>query len=251
VILKWMTSDGDSCTPLADGLPYLLLSCSGEKLGGRVLLQGFGSHPLWTTLVPTDAAGWFPFLHTHRLIGLTFPNPFDAVNYAWVELIFLGLCAALIHVNKCAIALAMVLTFVAVAVHFASNQAFPMRSLSDQYVVATSDAQHSALLAAAEALLAIHNSGANYGNRPYVSFLFVNLAGLIIATAMLQSRAFGRASAITGTLANAFGLGYYVTLVLDSRLSFIPISAGALFLRMWYLLIGRKLLQLGWGAPNT
>jgi hypothetical protein len=194
---------------------------------------------------PTDAAGCFTLLHAHRLIGLTFLNLFDTVNYALVGLIFLAVCAALFRVNKGAATLATALTFVSVAVYFASNQAFPMLSLSDQYAVATSDAQRSALLAAGQALLAIHNSSANYGDGLYPSFLLVNLAGLLIATTMLRSRAFGRASAITGILANVFGLGYYVTLVLGPRLSVIPISAGAVFLLMWYLLMARRLLQLG------
>jgi hypothetical protein len=194
---------------------------------------------------PADVAGWFTLLHTHRLIGLTFLNLLDTVNYALVGVIFLGLCAALFRVNKSAATVAMALTLVSVSVYFASNQAFSMLSLSDQYAATTSDAQRSALLAAGQALLAIHNSAANYGNGLYLSYLFVNLAGLIIATAMLRSRAFGRTSAVTGILANALGLGYYVTLVVDPRLSVIPISAGAVFLLMWYLLIARELLQLG------
>ena len=126
---------------------------------------------------PGNAADWFTLLRTYPLIGLTFLNLFDVVNYALVGLIFLGLCPALFRVNKSAMTLAMALTFVAVAVYFASNQAFALLSLSDQYAVATTDVQRSGLLAAGQALLAIHNSGANYGNGPYVSFLFVNLAG--------------------------------------------------------------------------
>lgn len=45
---------------------------------------------------PTNAADWFTLLRTHPLIGLTFLNLFDVVNYALVGLIFLGLCPALL-----------------------------------------------------------------------------------------------------------------------------------------------------------
>jgi hypothetical protein len=199
---------------------------------------------------PVSAVDWFTLLHTHRLIGLTFLNLFDAVNYVLVGLIFLGLCLALRRLNRSLIALAMALTFVAIAVYLASNQAFPLLSLSAQYALATSDPQRSGLLAAAEALLAIHNSGANYGNGPYIPFLFIGVAGLLIAIVMLRSSAFGSFRAYVGILANVFGLTYYVTLVLNPRLSFIPLSAAAPFLLIWYLLVGRKLLQLGSRTPT-
>jgi len=200
---------------------------------------------------PNCVVDWFTLLHNHSLIGLTFLNLFDAVNYVLVGLIFLGLYPALRRINRSLVTLALALTFVAIAVYLASNQAFAMLSLSDQYAAATTDAQRSGLLAAGQALLAIHNSGANYGNGPYVSFLFINVAGLIIATVMLRSTAFGGLTAYVGILANLFGLGYYVTLMPQPTLSVIPISTAAVFLLIWYILIGRKLLQLGSGTLKS
>jgi hypothetical protein len=194
---------------------------------------------------PVSAIDWFTLLRYQRLIGLTFLNLFDAVNYVLVGLIFLGLCLALRRLNQSLTALAMALTFVAIAVYLASNQAFPILSLSRQYTLATTEAQRLGLLADAEALLAIHNSGANYGNGPYVPFLFIGVAGLLIAIVMLRSPAFGRFTAYMGILANVFGLAYYVALVLNPQLGFIPLSTAAPFLLVWYLLVGRTLLQFG------
>jgi hypothetical protein len=59
------------------------------------------------------------------------------------------------RLNGASIALAATFGFVGIAVYFASNQAFSMLSLSDQYAAATTDAQRSMLLSAGEALLAI------------------------------------------------------------------------------------------------
>jgi len=199
---------------------------------------------------PTNAADWFLLLRTHPLIGLTFLNLFDMVNYALVGLIFLGLCHALFRVNRSAMTLAMALTLVAVAVYFASNQAFALLSLSQQYAVVTTDAQRSGLLAAGQALLAIHNSGANYGSGPYVSFLFVNLAGLIIAAVMLRSRVFGKFAAWMGILANSFGLSYYLIQTFAPSMIAIPLSASAPFLLIWHLVVGRKLLRFGSGSSK-
>jgi len=200
--------------------------------------------------LPNTVMDWYSILHNYRLIGLTFLNLFDMVNYALVGLIFLGLDAVLRRVNRSCMRLATVLVLVAVAVYFASNQAFALLSLSDQYAAAATDAERSELLAAGQALLAVHNSGANYGHGIYVSYLFVNLAGLIAATVMLRSRVFGKVAAYTGILANIFGLGYYLTQMFAPALSVIPISAAAPLLLVWYILIGRKLLQLGWGGLN-
>jgi len=212
-----------------------------------LLFRSLGIIPSGPQAFPGSAADWFALLHNHRLLGLTFLNVFDAVNYALAGLIFLSLYPALRRFNRGLMTLAMVLTFVAIAAYWAANEAFPMLALSDQYAAATTEAQRSELLAAGRALLAIHNSGANYGNGPYVSFLFINVAGLVIATLMLQSHAFGRLTAYVGILANLFGLGYYLTLA-KPTLSFIPLSLAAPFLLIWYILIGRKLLQLGSGV---
>ena len=194
---------------------------------------------------PANPADWFILLRTHPLIGLSFLNLFDLVNYALVGLIFLGLCPSLFRASKSGMTLAMAFTFVAVTVYFATNQAFPLLLLSDQYAVAATDAQRSSLLVSGQAVLAIHNSSANYGNGPYVSFLFVNLAGLIIAVVMLQSNVFGKFASWMGILANLFGLSYYLTLILAPSMSVIALSSSAPFLLIWYLVVGRKLLRFG------
>jgi len=71
------------------------------------------------TALPTNPQDWFHLLQTRRLIGLTFLNLFDAVNYALVGLIFLALYAALRHVNRSLMTLAIGLTLVSVTVYFA------------------------------------------------------------------------------------------------------------------------------------
>ena len=76
-------------------------------------------------------------------------------------------------------AVATAFGFVGIAAYFASNQAFAMLSLSDQYAAATTDVQRSTFLAAGEALLAIHNPGTIYqGTGIYLSLFLVVLAGL-------------------------------------------------------------------------
>jgi Domain of unknown function (DUF4386) len=199
--------------------------------------------------MPASVADWFALLQTSRLLGLTLLNAFDIVNYALVGLIFLALYAALRQANRSAMTLAVAVAFVGIAVYFASNQAFSMLSLSNQYAAATTDAQRSALTAAGQALLAINNPAALGPGA--LSFLLVTVAGLITSLVMLQSGIFGKATAYVGVVANVFGLGYPIGLVFAPRMVAIPLSASAPFLLIWYLLIARKLMQLGFSDHRT
>jgi len=217
-----------------------------EYLLGR-LLGIFSSGPRG---LPGSALECFTVFHTHRLIGLTLLNLFDMANYALVALIFLGLYAALRRVSRGLMTLAAALALMGTAIYLASNQAFAMLALSDRYWSAATDTQRTMLLAAGEALLAIQNTAATYGSGIYISYFLVNVAGLIAATVMLRSAAFGRTTAYMGILANVLGLGYYITDSFAPALNAIPISASAPFLLIWYLRIGWMLLRIGQGREG-
>ncbi len=192
---------------------------------------------------PSTTVGWFTLLQSNRLLGLTFLDVFDIVNYALVGLIFLALYAALRRANRSYMTLATMLAFVGIAVYLASNQAFAILSLSDQYAAATTDAQRAMFVAAGQTLLTM-NSFNQGGTGIRLSFLLVTLAGLIISMVMLRSSIFGRVTAYVGILANVFGLGAFITLALAPPMTFIPLSASAPFLLIWYILVGLRLLQL-------
>ena len=144
-----------------------------------LLLRAIGIIRFGPRAIPSSAIDWFTLLHTNRLVGLTLLNAFDMVNYVLVALIFLGLYAALRQANRSYMTIATALAFVGIAVYLASNQAFSLLSLSDQYAAATTDAQRSVLLAAGQALLTIHDPNALGPGA--MGFLLVNLAGLIIS----------------------------------------------------------------------
>jgi hypothetical protein len=192
---------------------------------------------------PSTVIDWFTLLQSNRLLGLTFLDLLDIVNYALVGLMFLGLYAALRRANRSYMTLATMLGFVGIAVYFASNQAFALLALSDQYAAATTDAQRSMFLAAGQALLTM-NDFLQGGGGINLSFYLVTLAGLIIAVVMLRSSIFSKVTAYVGILANVFGLGVILTLAFAPPMTFIPLSASAPFLLIWYILIGLKLLRL-------
>jgi hypothetical protein len=196
--------------------------------------------------VPVRAAEWFNLLQDNPLVGLALLNVFDLIEYALVGLIFLALYVALRRASGGAMLVATCMGLTGVAVYFVSNQAFGMLSLSARNATATTGAQRAVFAAAGEALLAVDNPGALYrGTGIYASLFLVLLAGLIISIVMLQSGVFSKLTALTGILANGFGLGYFVVLPLAPAILVLPFIISAPFRVIWYCLIAIKLFKLG------
>jgi hypothetical protein len=202
---------------------------------------------------PGTVSNWFALLQSNRLLGLAYLNIFDIVNYALVGLMFLALYVVLRRANKSYMAIATALGFLGIAVYFASNTAFSMLSLSDQYAGATTEAQRTLLLAAGEAMLAINrfsDPGSHPGTGGYISLLLIAAAGMITSVVMLRSDVFNRATAYVGILASAFDLAYGITYALvptvDSELlAILLIPAAGLLLMIWHIMVGWRLYRLG------
>ncbi len=206
---------------------------------------------------PVTVSNWFVLLQSNRLLGLSYLNIFDIVNYALVSLMFLALYVVLRRTNKSYMAIATILGFLGIAVYFASNKALSMLSLSEQYAAATTDTQRTMLLAAGEAMLAINrfsSPGAHPGTGGYVSLFLIAIAGMITSVVMLRSDVFNRATAYVGILASAFDLAYCIAFAfmptVDSELlAVIFIPAAGLFLMIWHIMVGWRLYQLGKDTP--
>jgi hypothetical protein len=202
---------------------------------------------------PVSVGGWFALLQHNRLLGLTYLNVFDLVNYALLSLMFLALYAVLKQVNKSAMAVATAFGFLGIAVYFASNVAFSMLSLSERYAAAATGAEKTMLLSAGEALLAIARftgPDARPGSGGLVSLLFIAVAGLLTSLVMLRSDTFHKAVAIVGILAGALDLAYctaylFLPFVDPGLLGVIFIPAAGFFLVLWHILLGWKLYRLG------
>jgi hypothetical protein len=140
---------------------------------------------------------------------------------------------------------AIICGLIGITIYFASNQAFAMLALSERYAAATTDAQHASFLAAGEALLAINNPGAlHQGTGIYASLFLVLLAGLLISIVMMRSNVFSKVTALSGILANGFGLGYYIVLPFAPTILALPFVLSAPFRVIWYFLIAIRLFRL-------
>jgi len=183
---------------------------------------------------------WFTLFQNHWFLGLRNLGLLNIIGAALLAPTFLAIYSALRRDNEAYGAFGTILFFVGVAVYIASNSAFAMLSLSGQYASATTDAQRSLLIAAGQAMLA---EGQTRAGIPLIEF-----ASLVISVVMLRGKVFSKATAYTGILGNV------LLMVFEAILAFVPAflnvglviaGGGGLAIMIWYLLVGRRLLQLG------
>jgi hypothetical protein len=113
-----------------------------------------------------------------------------------------------------------------------------MFALSDQYAAAATDAERAIYLVAGESMLT-HFHGVAY----HAHYILGSASLLVSSFLMLRSVTFSRAIAYVGIVTNIVVFGLYVPEigVWISMLSVV----GYL---IWYILIARRLFQLGWGG---
>ncbi|MFC2032683.1 hypothetical protein ACFLUS_04930 [Chloroflexota bacterium] len=184
---------------------------------------------------PSSVTDWFALFQRNPLLGLLDMDLLLVTDNVLAIPIFLAFYIALRRASRSIMTIAASLAFIGIAAYFASNTAFNMLSLSNQYVAAITEAQRSMLLAAGQAMLA------NYtGTAFQLSYVLGAVALITISVVMLRSNIFGKVTAYLGIAANVIALGLYVPTI-GVYISIFSV----LFLWVWYILIARKLFQLG------
>jgi len=194
---------------------------------------------------PGTVSGWFMLFQSNRLIGLLDFWGLEVPMYLMFILVFLALYVALRKANQSLMAIALTFALLGIGIFFATNNPFTMLSLSNQYSAATTDAQRSTLLAAEQVVLANTNQRAVGGFN--MGLFLVSVAGLMISSVMLRSNSFNRPTAYLGILTFALSLADYLRQALTSSviITLLVILPNVLFLVIWFVLVGRRLYQLG------
>jgi hypothetical protein len=223
------------------------------KLGGVaaliVVLLTLGeviAHTLYPQ--PSTVSGWFMLFESNKIIGLVGFWGLEFPMYAMFALVFLAFYVVLGKANKGRMAIAMIFALLGIGIFFATNNPFSMLSLSNQYAAATTDAQRLTSLAAGQAVLA--NTGQRAVGGFNMGLFLVSIAGLIVSSVMLQSKSFSRATAYVGIVTHALSLADYLRQALtpSATIALLVILPNALLLVIWYVLVGRRLYQLGSGV---
>ena len=188
---------------------------------------------------------WFSLFQSHWFLGLRNLGLLNIVAAALLAPTVCAINSALRRDNEAYAAFGAILFFVGIAVYLAGNRAFSMLSLSGQYASAATDAQRSLLAAAGQAMLAEGQSRAGIS--------LIEFACLVISAVMLRGKVFSKTTAYAGILGNVLLIIVEIILTLMRTLPdwgmVIAVGAG-LSMMTWYILVGRRLLQLGAPLKN-
>lgn len=224
------------------------------KLGGMAALGAVlvGILEILITFLPggntpqETVLDWFMLFQENPFMGLRNMGLLNIFLNALAILSYLALYAAHRKTSERPFAtLATLISFLGIGIFFATNRAFPMLALSNQYAAAASDMQRAMLEAAGQSMLSV---GASHSPGTFLGFFFVEVAGVLISVAMLRGGVFSKVNAYAGIL------GFAILLVFEYFSSFVSgltdvtmvfAMFGGLLSMVWYILLARRLFQLG------
>lgn len=190
---------------------------------------------------PATVEEYFTVIQNNRLVGLLRGDIMNLLIIVPYLGLFPGLFLALKRVNPIGSAVAILLTFIAVILCFASNSDFSMMHLSDQYAMATTEAHRSQLLAAGEAIIAsdMWNSTSSY-----ISGIFLQGSGVLISGIMLRSKNFSKVTAFVGILGNGLDLLQHILHPFLPATSEIVLRIAGPFYLIWFPMMVRDFLRM-------
>ncbi len=191
--------------------------------------------------LPSTVTGWFALFQSSKLVGLLDLDLLLMADQVLAILIFLALYQALRRSGESIMLILTALGLASTVLFIASNPAFAMLTLSDQYAAAATDAQRAIYLAAGQTAMAMWQ-----GSAFQASYLLGSIATILISAVMLRSKIFSRACAYLGLLANVIALGLYVP-VIGIYISVFSV----VFLWVWYLLMIPAFYRLGNSIPGA
>jgi hypothetical protein len=177
------------------------------------------------------------------LFGLLHFDLLGMISYLLFIPLMLSLYTILRRNSESVSLIATVLFLVGIAVFFASNTAFSLLSLIKQYAVAVTETEKAMLMASCHATITLFNVQAFM-----ISYIIISAAWVMISIVMLWSGLFNRFTAYMGILAGASGI--IAEILENTSKLFINVAvafyfAAIVFLFIWVLLTGRKLLSIG------
>jgi hypothetical protein len=192
---------------------------------------------------PSTTIGYMELFLKNPLFGLLHFDLLGMISYLLFIPFTLSLYMALKGINENVMLIATVLFFVGIAVFFSANTTFSMLSLSKQYALAVTDVERAMLLASFQTMVTLFKVQAFM-----MSYIIVSIAWLLIGFVMLQSKRFNKFTSLMGILTGASGIIAEIIENTSKTLLWVAIAfyfAAIVFLFIWVVLTGRKLLSIG------
>jgi hypothetical protein len=233
--------------------PQDLKDRSIYKLGGAaaVLVVATALAEIGITFLPggyTTAGSvpeWFALLQNNQFLGLRNLGLLNIIMTTLEIPMLYSLYLAHRRVDQGNAALAVIIALLGSAVFYATNRAFAMLDLSNQYAIAATEIQRTTIEAAGQAMLSV---GQSHTPGTFLAFFLSELGGIAISIVMLRGGVFNKAAAYAGIAGFGFLLAFdllssFMPALHDVIL--IPAMLGGIFNTVWYILTARRLFQLG------
>jgi hypothetical protein len=194
-----------------------------------------------TIKTPTE---WFTQLNENTFMAL---RNLGLMNIVMVSLgipVTFALFAAHRKVYKEFAALAMIISYIGAAIFYATNRAFSMLELSNQYFQVATDTQRTIIEAAGQAMLAV---GGSHTPGTFLGFFLGGLASILMSVIMFRGKIFSKLNALAGII------GFSLLTIFDLCVSFMPslwetvmvfAVVGGLLNLLWQILIGLRFFKL-------
>ena len=187
----------------------------------------------WFALFQTDPFEAFSLLGVINLVTLSLGIP-----------VYLALHLAFQRNQPVLAVLAPVLFCIGTVVYLSSNTVLPLFAVSRQYAAAD-PAQKPVLEAAGRALLA---QGADLTAGTFIGLFFTQLAGVLVAAAMLRSRDFSPWAGRVGLAGFSLMIVFFVLTAFFPHhydTAMLVAAPGGLLLMAYQILLARRFVQLG------
>lgn len=188
---------------------------------------------------------WITLFQNNPFMGLRNLGLLNLLFYAMDIPIFFSLFVAHRKTDQTLASLAMIISFIGVAVFYATNRAFAMLDISNQYSLAATEAQKSIIAAAGQAMLSV---GQSHTPGTFIAFFLTESASLLVSIVMLRGKIFTKGNAYLGFS------GFTLMLFFEVCTSFIPAlqndamifaMLGGVLSLVWEILVAQKLFHLG------
>lgn len=184
---------------------------------------------------PDNALNFFNLFQSNWLLGLLSLDLLYILSNALLIFVYLGLYAALRHVNQAYMTIALILGFVGIAAYYASSVAFEMLSISNQYAIAETTELKLQCLTSGQTMLLTYK-----GTAFDVYYVLNAITLLIISRVMFQDNTFSKSTAIWGLISG-------ILMLIPTTAGTIGLTFGIASLIPWTvfsILIAKRLFKL-------
>lgn len=209
------------------------------------VILGFGETDI-VVYGSKTAIDWFALYQENWFKGLYVLGILNIVYMACLIPVYFAIFAAHRRVNGIYAALAMIISFIGMAIYISNNAAIPMCVLSGKYAAAGSDAQRALLVAAGEAVLAY---GEDFTPGSFIGLILGGVAAIIMSLVMLRGGIFGKATSWIGIIGFTFLSVFTILATFVPSLYYIAFylfgMIGGLLALSWFVLVSVKFFKLG------